>query len=180
MLTHSVTSSPALPPPGADYQPAEFLIINTSEQLKIISDPLRVEILECVSSEALRVKQIAARLNQPATKLYYHVSALEEGGFVMVVDTRIKSGIIEKYYRIAAENITVSRNLLSQSGPKDDAFQSMLNAVFDATVADLQHSFAAGLLGLEQENKDFDKRLILSRQLVSPAFRGRAPVCGKV
>jgi DNA-binding transcriptional ArsR family regulator len=159
----SSISSPTLPVPGADYQPAEVLMINTPEQLKIISDPLRMQILECVSLEALSVKQIAARLSQPATKLYYHVSALEEGGFMVVVDTRIKSGILEKYYRIAAQNIQVKRGLLRQSGAADDALQSMLTAVFDATVADLQQSAAVGMLDLNEENEGNSHRLILAR-----------------
>ena len=159
----SRTSSPTLPAPGAEYQPAEVLMISTPEQLKIISDPLRMQILESVSMEALNVKQIAARLSQPATRLYYHVSALEEGGFVVVVDTRIKSGILEKYYRIAAQNIQVERGLLRQSGATDDALQSMLTAVFDATVADLQRSASAGLLDLKQENEVNDHRMILVR-----------------
>ena len=154
---------PVLPAPGADYQPAEILKITTPEQLKTISDPLRMEILECVTSEALTVKQIASRLNQPATRLYYHVSALAEAGFVVVVDTRIKSGIVETYYRIAAQNIQVDRSLLKQPGARDEALQTILSAVFDTTIADLQQSFAAGLLGLEDENKDFDQRLVLAR-----------------
>lgn len=163
MARVSKKPSAALPAPGAEYQPAEVLLINTAEQLRVISDPLRMEILECVSSEALTVKQIAARLAQPATKLYYHVSALEAAGFVVMVDTRIKSGIVEKYYRIAAQNIQIDRSLLKQSDVEDDALQTILSAVFDSTIADLQQSFAAGLLGLEQENRDFDQRLILTR-----------------
>ena len=163
MPRKSKNLSSAPPAPGAEYQPAEVLIINTAEQLKTISDPLRMEILESVSSEALTVRQVATRLVQPATKLYYHVNALEEAGFVVVVDTRIKSGIIEKYYRIAAQNIQVDRSLLNRSGEKDDALQPILSAVFDTTIADLQKSCAAGLLGLEEQNQEFDQRMILTR-----------------
>ncbi len=101
------------PAPGADFQPAEMLRITTLEQLKAISDPLRMDILEIVADEALTVKQIAEKLNQPATKLYYHVSELEDAGFVKLVGTRVKSGIIEKYYRIAAESMHVDRSLLN-------------------------------------------------------------------
>ena len=163
MARTSRNLDPILPAPGADYQPAEVLMVTSPEQLKTISDPLRMQLLECVSSEALTVKQMAARLGQPPTKLYYHVSALEEAGFVVVVDTRLKSGIVEKYYRITAQNIQVDRNLLKQSDAKDEVLQTMLSAVFDSTIADLQQSFAAGQLDLEAVNQDSDKRLILVR-----------------
>lgn len=156
---------PAAPAPGADYQPAEVFTITSPEQLKIISDPLRMQLLECVGAGALTVKQMATRLGQPPTKLYYHVSALEEAGFVVVVGTRLKSGIVEKYYRIAAQNIQVDRSLLKQPGAKDEALQTVLSAVFDATVADLQQSFAAGLFGLEGEGQDLGHRLILTRSM---------------
>ena len=159
------SKNPAMPAPGAGYQPAAVLKVTTAEQLKAISDPLRMQLLECISKEALTVKQMAARLEQPPTRLYYHVGALEEAGFVVVVDTRIKSGIVEKFYRISAENIQVDRNLLKQSGVKgDEALQSILSAVFDSTIADLQQSFAAGQLNLGDTAKDSAKDLVLAHQ----------------
>ena len=165
MPGNTVKPAPMLPLPGADYQPRQLMLVSSAEQLKTISDPLRMGILESVGSEALTVKQIAARLGQPVTKLYYHVSALEEAGFIVVVDTRIKSGIVEKYYRIAADTIQVDRRLLSQSDGRDAALQTVFSALFDSTIADLQQSFAAGLLGLEEQDAGFDQRLILTRSI---------------
>ncbi len=132
--------------PGADFKPAEMLRITTLEQLKAISDPLRVDILEVIADEALTVKQIADKLNQPATKLYYHVSELEDTGFVKLVGTRVKSGIIEKYYRIAAESMQVDRSLLNSGEQMEESLGALIDTVFDNTIADLTRSFRAGLL----------------------------------
>ncbi len=134
------------PTPGAGYQPAEMLRITTLEQLKAISDPLRVDILEVIADEALTVKQIADKLGQPATKLYYHVSELEDAGFVKLVGTRVKSGIIEKYYRIAAQSMQVDRSLLNNDEQMEESLGVLIDTVFDTTVVDLRRSFHAGLL----------------------------------
>ncbi len=138
-----LSMEPAL---GADYQPAEMLRITTLEQLKAISDPLRVDILEILADEALTVKQMADKLSQPATKLYYHVSELEAAGFVKLVGTRVKSGIIEKYYRIAAESMQVDRSLLNNEKGMEESLSALIDTVFDTTIADLRRSFRAGLL----------------------------------
>ncbi len=132
--------------PGADYQPAEMLRITTLEQLKAISDPLRVRILEIVADEALTVKQMADKLSQPATKLYYHVSELEAAGFVKLVGTRVKSGIIEKYYRIAAQTMQVDRSLLNSDERMEESLALLIDTVFNSTIADLTRSFQAGLI----------------------------------
>jgi len=139
------------PAPGAGFQPADVLFIKTPEMLKAVSDPLRLDILELIHTQALTVKQIAGKLGEPPTRLYYHVAALEEAGFVTQVDTRLKSGILEKYYRASAENITVERRLLNASDKPSEALAALLSVVFDATVDDLVRSFGAGLIHMEGE-----------------------------
>jgi DNA-binding transcriptional ArsR family regulator len=141
---------PEEPAPGADFQPADVLFIKTPEMLRAVSDPLRLDILELLHEKALTVKQMADRLGEPPTRLYYHVAALEEAGFVTQVDTRVKSGILEKYYRASAENITVERRLLNAgdepSASPPEMLAALLSTVFDTTVEDLRRSFAAGLI----------------------------------
>lgn len=152
MTKDSLPPQPTDPAPGANFQPAESLIISTPEQLKAISDPLRLSIIELVAKEALTVKQIAVRLNQPPTKLYYHVAELEEYGFVVLVDTRVKSGIIEKYYRAVSAQITVDRKLLNVSGAQGDELSNLMAMVFDTTARELSQSIASGLVDLKQDN----------------------------
>ncbi len=129
------------------FEQIEMLTVTTLEQLKIISDPQRLEIMEAVVTEAHTVKQIADMLGKPATKLYYHMAALEGAGFVTVVETRIKSGIVEKYYRTTAQQIKVDPRLLQSSvGPNQTALDSMLATIFDATVEEIRRGVAEGLI----------------------------------
>lgn len=157
---------PRHPAPPTPFQPIELLRITAPEQLKAISDPLRLEMLELVAEEARTVKQIAELLGKPATKLYYHMNALEAAGFVKVVETRVKSGIIEKYYRTVAESFQVDRKLLKRSGPQgDEPLENMLAVVFDATTDDVRRSWAAGLLPLGATAKKLRERVVLTRSL---------------
>jgi DNA-binding transcriptional ArsR family regulator len=151
--------------PGAGFQPAEFLLVTTPEQLKAINDPLRLNILEILVCEALTVKQVASRLGQPPTRLYYHVNALEEAGFVIQVETRVKSGIIEKYYRATFKNIQVDRKLLSTSTGQGDPFQTLLSTIFDSTISDLSRSLSSGLINTAGEGESRPRNLIISRTL---------------
>jgi hypothetical protein len=69
---------------------------------------------------------------------------------VAVAVKREKSGILEKYYRASAENITVERRLLNAgdepSASPPEMLAALLSTVFDTTVEDLRRSFAAGLI----------------------------------
>lgn len=156
---------PRRPAAPAPYQPSETHRITSPEQLKAISDPLRLEMLELVAEEARTVKQIAELLGKPATKLYYHMNALEAAGFVKVVETRVKSGIIEKYYRAVAESFQVDRKLLKGGPQGDEPLENMLTVVFDATTDDIRRSWAEGLLPLGATAKKLRERVVLTRSL---------------
>ncbi len=159
----STAPSPDESLPGAGFQPAERLLISTPEQLKAISDPLRLSMLELIGKEALTVKQIATRLKQPPTKLYYHIAELEAAGFVTMVDTRVKSGIIEKYYRTAADNLSVDRKLLNVSA--ENPLPDLISVVFESTMQELSHSISAGLVNLEEDPAE--ENIVLARTLIS-------------
>lgn len=138
--------------PAAD-QPAVFNVTDL-EQLRVLSDPLRMRVLNNLFQEPLTVKQVADRLEVPATKLYYHVNELERIGLVKVVETRVKSGIIEKYYRMTAGKIQVSRELLrltQQQSAEASTYGEMLASIFEAVADDLRQSVAGGLLTPAEE-----------------------------
>ena len=160
------TASIREPAPGADFKPVDMLHITTLEQLKAISDPLRLDILELIAKEARTVKQVAAALKQPATKLYYHMNELEANGYATLVGTRVKSGIVEKYYRASAEGIHVDRSLLNAGETQGESLNVVMSAVFDATMTDLARGFRAGRFTELLEAKEGQPRtMMLSHDL---------------
>jgi DNA-binding transcriptional ArsR family regulator len=134
----------------AKARPApETFEVTELEQLRVLADPLRLRVLNHLFQEALTVKQVADRLEVPATKLYYHVNELERIGLVKVVETRVKSGIIEKYYRLTAPLIHVSRELLQLTGSPSDTthtYAEVLASIFEAVADDLRQSVIGGQL----------------------------------
>jgi len=125
-------------------QVPDHLIIDSLETLKVLSDPTRLEIMKYIGEVNKRdqrctVKQLAKLMEVPPTKLYYHIKPtklyyhiklLEEKKLLIVGDTRIVSGIIEKHYQVAAMDITLSQNALSMhSGPKDLALEEILKSI---------------------------------------------------
>jgi DNA-binding transcriptional ArsR family regulator len=58
----------------APYRPRDVRVVNDAESLKALGDPLRLRILHALMREPRRawsVKEIAAALEQPVTKLYH-------------------------------------------------------------------------------------------------------------
>lgn len=133
----------------------EIQAINDLETLKVISDSLRLQIVEVSINQSRTVKQIAKLLGTPTTKLYYHVNQLEEYGILKVVSTRIVSGVIEKQYKAAARSFTVNKSLLALLNESDDNSQmdSLLVPLFDITREEVRRSLRERLIDLSEDGQ---------------------------
>jgi len=84
---------------------AQARSVSTAAELKALADPLRLAILAALIRDAprelrvLSVKELAAELGEPKTKLYRHVRQLEAAGLIRVAATRLVSGIVEQRYQ---------------------------------------------------------------------------------
>src|SRR5215475_6212655 len=153
------------------YKPDPEFIINDLETLKVLADPLRIHIVELVTQAPRTVKQVAAVLNLPPTKLYYHIKQLEERSLIRVVDTRIVSGIVEKQYQAAALSYRVDRELFSlTSQAGKEGLNVMLTGLFDDTREDIQTSAEADVLDVsahEDNGKPLNRSLLISRDTLN-------------
>ena len=89
-----------------------FLVVETLEQLKAVSDSLRMQIISLLVKEAYTGKQLSTLLSLSASKVHYHLKELENHGFIEVVRTEEKNGIVQKFYRAVAYDFKVSDDLL--------------------------------------------------------------------
>lgn len=141
--------------PGPPEQAPELLPelrITDLETLRIMADPMRLRILELLVMEAQPVKRLAATLNLPQTKLYYHINLLEEHGLIRVVGTRVVSGIIEKQYGAVAHSYRIDESLLSLSAPgNDDTADMMFATLLDGVRSELRQGLAAGAIELRED-----------------------------
>jgi DNA-binding transcriptional ArsR family regulator len=148
-------------------KPIREFVVNDLDTLKVLADPLRLQIIELMTPASCTVKQIATDLKLPSTKLYYHIKLLEEHGLIQVVDTRIVSGILEKHYRAAALNYRVNKTLFSPNLPSGkEGLDVMLTGLFDDTRDDVHKSIDAGIIDLaaqEEPGHSLNHSLLLAR-----------------
>lgn len=145
-------------------EPADQLVIRELETLKVLTDPLRLQILELMG-KPITVKTVAKSLEIPPTKLYYHVGQMEAHGLIRVVGTRVVSGIIEKQYQVTAKHYTIDRSLLEIHKKDHSSLTEILHNVMDGVSADIQKGLEGGLIQVGDEHP-VHQRLVLGRTLV--------------
>lgn len=89
-----------------------YVVVETLDQLKAVSDSLRLQIITMLVKEEYTGKQLATLLSLSPSKVHYHLKELESHGFVEVVRTEEKNGIVQKFYRAVAFDFKVSDDLL--------------------------------------------------------------------
>jgi len=133
-----------------------ILTISDLETLKVISDPLRLQIFQTVSDynqngTLCSVKQIADALDIPQAKLYYHIKLLENHELLLIAETRIVSGIVEKLYHVRAYKLMVAENLFTSEAGKQ-AFLPMFSDMVNDVQAEMQSILSKPQAAAQQEN----------------------------
>lgn len=137
--------------PQTNFAPAEVFVVNDLDTLKVIADALRLRIRSLLYKPKT-VKQVAEELDLPPTKLYYHINLLEKHGFIVLVDTRVVSGIIEKQYQASSRTVRVARHLLSPDEESGEAMSLTLSTFFDVARDELIQSVRQGNVNVEGDD----------------------------
>lgn len=147
------------------FEQAEEFVITDLETLKVVADPLRLQIIELVFDQPSTVKQVARQLDLPPSKLYYHINLLEKHGLISISSKRIVSGIVEKSYMTSARNIRVMKGLLTPQRADEQPTQGNVSIFVDAILndakQDIQRNANQGVIDLTGENAS--KALRISR-----------------
>jgi DNA-binding transcriptional ArsR family regulator len=125
-------------------------VIDDVDTLKAIADPTRAALIELLA-EPRTVTQLAEALDVPRTRLYHHVELLRSKQLVEQVDERRVGALTERVYALTAKVIRPSARLL-RSADGDERLAAMTTLLFDTTKADLQRSFAAGEIDLDDRD----------------------------
>lgn len=121
----------------------DFKVIDDLATLRLLSDPLRLRLIEELGSHPTTVKALARTLAMKPNRLYYHVNLLEEHGLIKVTETRVVSGIIERTYGLVAKHFAVSDDLAMPAELKRD----MADTLFRVVSAELGDALAAEATG---------------------------------
>jgi DNA-binding transcriptional ArsR family regulator len=137
--------------PKRATQPVGEMVITDVEQLKVIGEPLRLQLIEVMAIDPARswtAKELAEHLGTKQTKLYHHLALLEEHRFIRVAETRVVSGILEKRYQATAHGYHVDRALLTGAGA-ESAVSSAIDAMFDKARSEILAGLRVGALNFD-------------------------------
>lgn len=115
------------------------------EQMKIISDKNKMNILNAFELEkSLTVTEISNKLEMPYSRVNYHVKLLENAGLLEVVDTKIKSGIVEKYYLPTAEEFKIDKSIsIFEDTEEKNEYEKGVKKFYNAILKGLLEDYKA-------------------------------------
>ena len=109
--------------------------IKDLEQVRLLSDPLKLRLIQAFAESAKTTKQVAAELGESVTKLYRHVDALHDSGLLVVVAEKQKRGTIERTFRAVAQRFEADETLFSGEAGGEAA--EAARELFRATEAEI-------------------------------------------
>lgn len=123
--------------------------ISDIEQVKALSHPLRMRIIETLAAaDPMTTKQVAEALGEKPTRLYHHVDTLLKAGLIRLTHTKQNRGTTEKYYETIAKQFRAGADLFSDenASKQKNALRPMIHTVFGNTTNELLRLVdAAGL-----------------------------------
>ena len=93
--------------------------INDLNQVRLLGDPLKLQLLQAFAESAKTTKQVATELGESVTKLYRHVDALHDSGLLVVVEEKQKRGTVERTFRAVAQRFEADNSLFADESEED-------------------------------------------------------------
>lgn len=152
------------------YERQPVFIIKDLETLKVITDPLRIQIIEVLGEEPQTVKYVADKLGLTSNRLYYHFNMLESAGLIQVVRTQTINNIIEKFYWLVAKEFMVDQDIVKANpGIVTEDISRMIVAALDATKEDIIRSMGTlkNIFSEENGEESNDITVIRSKKRLS-------------
>jgi putative molybdopterin biosynthesis protein len=134
--------------------------LQSLEQLKLLADPRRYAILQQLMAGPASLTMLGKVLGEHPAWVRHHLKKLEAVGLIELVETRIQSGVVEKFYRACAGGYLVQELILPQkrdhpvivfSGSHDLAIELLTELLSDhLDVLTLPIGSLDGLIALRQ------------------------------
>lgn len=120
----------------------EVHILNTLEEINIVSDPIRLKIIMTLGATPKTAQDLSDVLEVSRSKIHYHLKILEQNGIIEVVDTELINGITQKYFLPVAKAFIPNSELFNENLeekqiffkiPKDsyESFEKELNELIE-------------------------------------------------
>jgi len=134
--------------------------LQSFEQLKLLADPRRLAILRQLMAGPATLTMLGKTLGEHPAWVRHHLKQLETAGLVELVETRVQSGVVEKFYRARGSGFLVQELILPEnparptivfSGSHDLAVELLANQLSEhLDVRTLPVGSLDGLVALRQ------------------------------
>lgn len=84
--------------PVPDYDADDILVVSETEQLRALSDDVRLQIVALLRERALSTTELAAAVGLAKGTVSHHLKVLEGAGLIRVVRTRKVRALTESFY----------------------------------------------------------------------------------
>jgi putative molybdopterin biosynthesis protein len=89
--------------------------LQSFEQLKLLADPRRLAILRQLMFRPASLTMLGKTLGEHPAWVRHHLKQLEAAGLVGLVETRVQSGVVEKFYRARSSGFLVQELILPEN-----------------------------------------------------------------
>jgi putative molybdopterin biosynthesis protein len=86
------------------------------EQIKLLADERRLKILRLLMSAPASLTQLGQALGKHPAWVRHHLKLLEQAGLVEIVEIRINSGVVEKFYQAISGGLLLQELILPEKG----------------------------------------------------------------
>ena len=135
-------------------------LIDQFEQIKLLADPRRLEIVRLLLAGSASLTQLGSKLEQHPARVRHHLQKLEQAGLVELDEITITKGITEKFYRAKAGAYLFQKMVLPNdserktiifSGSHDLAVDMLSQSLGkEINVLNLSNGSLDGLIALRQ------------------------------
>jgi len=133
--------------------------LHTFEQIKLLADTRRMDILRLLMAEPATLTQLASIINKSPAWVRHHILALEAADLIELAEVRITGKVTEKFYRAKAGAFLLQELILPEgdkpaivfSGSHDLALEKISEQIADhLTLLTLPVGSLDGLVNLRQ------------------------------
>ena len=90
----------------------DTLRIDNIKLLKVISDPIRKQIIDVLYEDPLTASEISDEINFPKDKIYYHIKKLQSAGILIIAESEKVKGITQNKFINSAKKFEIDETLL--------------------------------------------------------------------
>jgi len=116
----------------------EVFKINDLEQVRLLSDPFRLRLIQAFAEGPRTIRDVAEDLGYSVTRLYRHVDALHAAGLLDITEERQKRGTVERTFQTVARRFEADHRLFDDddagggSGAARDLLRGVEGEILDA------------------------------------------------